>query len=119
MSEITGASRPVVLRVALPCDLKQVRHTVQAIHQFLEEQSFDEQVLSACDLALVEACNNAIQYAPPAAHGISVQVEVICSDGLVELRVTDHTPGFAWPKKVELPDPDSESGRGLYLIQTL
>ena len=119
MSEISGATRPAVLRLALPCDLNQVRHAAQTVHQFLVEQRCDEQVLSACDLALVEACNNAIKYALDTAQDVPVMVEVICVEGLIELRVTDHTPGFNLPKKVELPSADSESGRGLYLIQTL
>jgi anti-sigma regulatory factor (Ser/Thr protein kinase) len=119
MPEISGASRPAILRFALPCDLAQVRHAAQTVHQFLSEQGCDEQVFCACDLALVEACNNAIQYAPGTAQGIPVHVEVVRGEDLIELRVTDHTPGFDWPKKVQLPAPDSESGRGLYLIQTL
>jgi anti-sigma regulatory factor (Ser/Thr protein kinase) len=119
MSEISGASRPAVLRFALPCDLKQIRQAVQTVHQFLDEQGCDEQSLSACDLALVEACNNAIKYAQETYGETPVLVEVLCSEDLIEVRITDHTPGFDWPKRVELPDPESESGRGLYLIQTL
>lgn len=119
MSEIPGASRPAALRFALPCDLKQVRHAAQTVHRFLAEQGCDEQILSACDLALVEACNNAIKYAPDTAQALPVLVEVISSPTLVELRVTDHTQGFDWPGRIELPDPESESGRGLYLIQSL
>jgi len=119
MSEIPGAFRPAALRFALPCDLKQVRHAAQTVHRFLAEQGCDEQILSACDLALVEACNNAIKYAPDNAQALPVQVEVISTPALVELRVTDHTRGFEWPARVELPDPECESGRGLYLIQSL
>jgi serine phosphatase RsbU (regulator of sigma subunit)/anti-sigma regulatory factor (Ser/Thr protein kinase) len=119
MSEIPGASRPAALRFALPCDLKQVRHAAQTVHRFLAEQGCDEQILSACDLALVEACNNAIKYAPETVQPLPVLVEVISNPTLVELRVTDHTRGFDWPKRIELPDPESESGRGLYLIQSL
>jgi anti-sigma regulatory factor (Ser/Thr protein kinase) len=119
MPENSGASRPAVLRFALACDLKQVRHAAQTVHRFLTEQRCDERDLTACDLALVEACNNAIKYSLETARGIPVEVEVICGEETIELRVTDHTPGFDWPKKVQLPAPDSESGRGLYLIQTL
>jgi serine phosphatase RsbU (regulator of sigma subunit) len=35
------------------------------------------------------------------------------------MRVTDHTAGFEWPARIALPEPDSERGRGLYLIGTL
>lgn len=118
MSE-PGASRPAVLRFELPCDLKQVRHAAQTAHRFLVEQGCDEQILSACELALVEACNNAIKYAPEAAQGSPVLVEIIGGADYIEMRITDHTLGFDLPGHVELPDPESESGRGLYLIQSL
>jgi serine phosphatase RsbU (regulator of sigma subunit)/anti-sigma regulatory factor (Ser/Thr protein kinase) len=96
-----------------------VRHASKAVHQFLTEQGCDEEALTACDLALVEACNNAIQYAPESARHRPVVVEIICHPHRFEIRVTDHTPGFVWPEKIELPAPESESGRGLFLIQSL
>lgn len=119
MSEITGASRPAILRFALPCELKQVRHAAQTVHRFLVEQGCDEDMLTACDLALVEGCNNAIKYAPDTARTQPVLVEVTCDAAQIELRITDHTLGFEWPERVELPDPESESGRGLFLMQSL
>lgn len=115
----SGASRPAVLRFALPCDLGHVRNASRAVHQFLAEQGCGEEILTACDLALVEACNNAIQYAPETARTRPVVVEVIRNAARLEIRITDHTPGFEWPEKIELPTPDSESGRGLFLIQSL
>jgi serine phosphatase RsbU (regulator of sigma subunit)/anti-sigma regulatory factor (Ser/Thr protein kinase) len=115
----SGASRPAVLRFALPCDLSRVRDASRTAHQFLAEQGCSEEVLTACDLALVEACNNAIQYAPEPARARSVILEVICHPEQLEIRITDHTQGFDWPEQVALPTPESESGRGLFLIQSL
>jgi len=115
----SGASRPAALRFTLPCDLSHVRHASQTVHQFLVEQGCGEEILTACDLALVEACNNAIQYAPESARTRPVSLEVIRTPHQLEVRVTDHTKGFAWPEKIELPAPESESGRGLFLIQSL
>ena len=115
----SGASRPAALRLALPCDLSHVRHASKTVHQFLTEQGCGEDILTACDLALVEACNNAIQYAPEPARARPVVVEAICHSDRLEIRVTDHTPGFDWPEKIDLPAPESESGRGLFLIQSL
>ena len=119
MPEIPGASRPAALQLALPCELNQVRHAAQTVHRFLMEQGCGEEILTACDLALVEACNNAIKYAPENARVQPVIVDVLCNAQQIELRVTDHTLGFDWPEKIELPAPESESGRGLYLIQSL
>lgn len=115
----SGASRPATLRFALPCNLSHVRNASQTVHQFLAEQGCGEEILTACDLALVEACNNAIQYAPESVRNRPVIVEAICNSGRLEIRITDHTRGFDWPEKIELPTPDSESGRGLFLIQSL
>ncbi|HEY2084245.1 MAG TPA: SpoIIE family protein phosphatase [Verrucomicrobiae bacterium] len=119
MPDTFGASHPATLRFALPCELKQVREAAQTAHRFLREQGCEEEILSACDLALVEACNNAIKYAPESARAQPVGVEIICHDGELEMRVADHTRGFEWPERVKLPPPDSESGRGIFLIQSL
>jgi serine phosphatase RsbU (regulator of sigma subunit) len=67
----------------------------------------------------VEACNNAIKYAPGPARTRPVGVEIACSAEQLELRVTDHTAGFEWPERAELPPPESESGRGIFLIQSM
>jgi serine phosphatase RsbU (regulator of sigma subunit) len=75
--------------------------------------------LDGCELAVVEACNNAIKYAAPEGRCCDVGLEVICSKSDLEIRVTDHTAGFELPKKIELPDFEKESGRGLYLIDSL
>src|SRR4051812_27707903 len=119
MRELSGASRPAVFRIPLACDLAQVRPAARAAHQFLAEQECDDETLMACELALVEGCNNAIRYAAPAARTEPVLLEVICEAAAVELRVTDHTAGFEWPKAAVLPAADSESGRGLFLMQSL
>ncbi len=114
-----GASRPAVLRLTLPCDLAEVRAAAQEVASFLITQGCDENERMTCGLALVEACNNAIRYAPPASLGLPVIIEAITTDQTIEVRVLDHTHGFDWPKHITLPPPDSESGRGLYLIHSL
>jgi serine phosphatase RsbU (regulator of sigma subunit)/anti-sigma regulatory factor (Ser/Thr protein kinase) len=119
MPEISGASRPATLRFALPCELNQVRQAAQTVHRFLMEQGCGEDILTACDLALVEACNNAIKYASESSRTRPVGVDIACTAEQLEIRITDHTPGFDWPERVELPPPESESGRGLFLIQSL
>src|SRR6185312_5989715 len=106
-----GASHPAALRFAFPCALSHVRQASQTVHRFLMEQG--------CGEELVEACNNAIKYAPESARKRPVVVEATCGPEQFELRVTDHTPGFEWPEKIELPPPESESGRGLFLIHSL
>jgi anti-sigma regulatory factor (Ser/Thr protein kinase) len=109
----------VSFRVALACNLAEVRPATLAVRGFLERQQVPEADLASCELALAEACNNAIQHAPESAWHCPVEVQVICDGGKIELRVTDHTAGFDWPNHAELPALDSERGRGVYFIQHL
>lgn len=110
---------PATLNFRLACDFNAVRGAAQRVHRFLAAHGVDEDTLMACDLALVEGCNNAIKYAPATARSTPVIVGATCNDGRIELRVTDHTAGFDWPAELALPDPESESGRGLFLIHSL
>lgn len=109
-------SRSAAVKVSLPCDLTAVRPAVLEVRKFLRDQDVDAAEIQACELALAEACNNAIQYA---CRSESVQVEVSCDPVAVKLAIRDHTPGFDWPAKVTLPEPSQERGRGLFLIRSL
>jgi anti-sigma regulatory factor (Ser/Thr protein kinase) len=103
----------------LACSLAEVRTAAQAACDFLAEQGCPQRQLVDYELALVEACNNAIKHSTASGRRRPVVVEVLCNGNEIELRVTDHTPGFEWPHKAVLPDSESESGRGVYLITSL
>ncbi len=107
------------LRLALKCELGQVRPAAVALHQFLLEQGCLEPEVRDCELALVEACNNAIQHATGAARQKPVLVEGEAGVDSIFLRVVDHTTGFAWPSRSGLPAAECETGRGLYLIRRI
>jgi len=107
------------LRLSVACELGEVRPVLSIVRAFLTDQGVNEREAAQCQLALAEACNNAIQYARPAARHQPVGVVVTCEDTQIELRVEDHTPGFKWRESVALPPPDSEGGRGLFLIRSL
>jgi anti-sigma regulatory factor (Ser/Thr protein kinase) len=119
MSEPSGTSQPAALRLVLACEFAESRRAAQAVRAFLALQGCGDGDLMDCELALVEAVNNAIKYASEAGRQQPVLVEARCDAEMIELEVKDHTPGFDWPEKVELPDQETEHGRGLYLIQTL
>lgn len=112
-------SRPATLRVRLECDLSKVRQASGHMKAFLADQGFSREELDACELAVVEACNNAIKYADETGRKEDVILDVLCHRGDVEIRVNDHTAGFNLPTEIELPDFEKESGRGLYLIDSL
>ena len=117
-SEI-GATRPATLRLTIPCDLNEVRPAAQAVTGFLADQGCNADEMTACSLALAEACNNAVQYAPSEALSFPVHIETLVTREAVEIRVTDHTLGFDWPAEIALPEPGSESGRGLFIIHSV
>lgn len=116
-----SASRrsPVLLRLELACDLSQVRPIAVAAHRFLRENGCSENESLDFEMALVEACNNGVQHAVPNARHKPLLLELQCGANSIELHLTDHTAGFDWPEQAPLPEPDAESGRGVYLIQSL
>ena len=108
-----------ILKIMLPPDLAAVRQASITARQFLRTHRVAEEIAAACELALVEACNNAILYATDAARSTAVELRVCSEADWLEMQVIDHTDGFDWPAHLELPDPDSEHGRGLFIIQSL
>jgi serine phosphatase RsbU (regulator of sigma subunit)/anti-sigma regulatory factor (Ser/Thr protein kinase) len=114
-----ASSRPVTFRFSFPCDLAEVRGAVLKILDFLAEQGWGREDSMSFGLALTEACNNAVEHAADTGRRRPLLLEAVSDPEQIEFRVHDHTPGFEWPKKVELPKSDSESGRGLYLITSL
>jgi len=105
--------------MVLACELVEVRPMTVMMRGFLQEQGVPEEEIQACELALAEAANNAIKYASAEAARKEIQVDVVCGLDQLELRVNDNTAGFEWPRQIELPVADQETGRGLFLIQSL
>jgi serine/threonine-protein kinase RsbW len=112
-------SKARALKLQVPCELGAVRSIATQVRSFLAAQGISEKDVWACELALVEGCNNAVQNASTEQARGGINVEVDCNPECVELRINDRNQGFEWPQKVELPSPDHESGRGLYLIRSL
>jgi serine phosphatase RsbU (regulator of sigma subunit)/anti-sigma regulatory factor (Ser/Thr protein kinase) len=113
------SSRPASFRFTLACDLSAVRPVALSVRNFLVELGWGDNDLMACELALVEACNNAVDYVNESGRQKPIRVEAVCDTSQVEFRVIDHTPGFEWPAKAKLPESASEGGRGLFLINSL
>jgi serine phosphatase RsbU (regulator of sigma subunit)/anti-sigma regulatory factor (Ser/Thr protein kinase) len=104
---------------SLPCELPRVRPTVLAARDFLASQGCESEELLACELALVEACNNAIRYVPDCRRHLTIEIQILCERSRLEMHIVDHTNGFDWPERIELPDPEQENGRGLFIIQSV
>jgi serine phosphatase RsbU (regulator of sigma subunit) len=111
----TGAG--FLFRIPLACQLDAVRPAVREARELLAGHGAKEEDLAACELALVEACNNAILYTSNTSEPIVIH---LLGEGQnLEIQLVDHTPGFEWPAKLQLPEPEVEHGRGLFIIQAV
>ena len=117
--ELLPTSRNVSLRVRLQCHLAAVRPMTAQVRSFLEEQQATAEEIQSAELAIVEASNNAIKYVTGSGESKEIDVEVVSGSDQLEVRIRDNTRGFEWPERIQLPDGTSESGRGLYLINSL
>jgi len=114
MQEYSDFTKPAALRISVPCDVSQMRQASQTVRHFLVERGCSERDLMACELALVEACTNAIRHSTDLAKLRDVVIEALFDDREIELRVSDSTEGFDWPNRAVLPPSDSEAGRGVF-----
>ncbi len=119
MNARVGTSKPPLLRMDLGRDIQRVRTAAERVQKFLQSHRCDDGARADCELAVVEGCNNAIKHAYPDSVMGSVVLEVVLEPNHIEMRIIDHGPGFVWPESIHLPDPENESGRGLYLIRVL
>lgn len=119
MSALTIHSTPVKLRLSMGCAIEKVRPVAKAMRDFLIEHEVPEEEVMSCELALVEACNNAVLYADEEAMQHPVEIEVACDGSKIQLRIDDHTEGFEIPADVALPSEDAETGRGLFIIKSM
>ena len=99
-----------------PSALEDVREAAAAARRFLTEQGLRDEEISGWELVITEAANNPVVHAPQAQPW---RLELRVTPAEVTAVLTDHSAGFDWPENVELPDPESESGRGLFLIVSL
>ncbi len=105
--------------VTYACDLKSARAAAAELCAFLRERGLTDDEIFACELALVEAGNNAVQFVPAHRKSEGIVAEATCDATQVELRVTDHTDGFELPVHTQAPGPEIEAGRGLFLVQSV
>ncbi len=110
--------RPATLRLAFPPDHPSARAAAATVRRFFAEQGVSEKELFACELCVAEACNNAVEYLAADGPRENAFLDAVCGASQLEMRVTDHTPGFEWPKTITKPAVHSDRGRGLYLIHS-
>src|SRR5512133_2498066 len=99
---------PAVLQLSLPCELQATRQAADQVRTFLERHGCPQQAVADSELALVEACTNAVRHADARARQLPLGIEASFGPDGIELRILDHTPGFDWPERPGLPPAHEE-----------
>ncbi|MFK7851143.1 MAG: SpoIIE family protein phosphatase [Akkermansiaceae bacterium] len=99
--------------------LGSVREASTGARSFLAVQGLPEPELAAWELILTEAGNNCVIHHTGDPVGRTWQVLLLFAPDRVIARIHDCNEAFEWPDDPQLPDDDSESGRGIFLIHTL
>ena len=107
------------LRLEVEATFDAARAASVRVRKFLKDTGLNEEELNNWELAIVEATNNVAEHGNTTEDDSKFQLDIMIDAQTVEVRVTDHTPGFDYPDTVDLPDPLSEGGRGLFLIETI
>ncbi|GAA5482029.1 SpoIIE family protein phosphatase [Haloferula sargassicola] len=102
-----------------PYTLEAVREASIGARAFLQSCGLPEDHLSGWELVLAEAGNNCVLHPGDRPPPGLLEISLLVAAGQVTARLLDRTPGFDWPDDPGLPDDDSESGRGLFLIEAL
>ncbi|MEW5773202.1 MAG: SpoIIE family protein phosphatase [Thermodesulfobacteriota bacterium] len=114
-----GAAREYRLRTRAAAPA--ARRLTRAVLALAADHVSGEAVLYDLGLALSEACANVVEHAYPQGEpgDLEILLRVIPGDR-VEAEVRDFGPGFALdPAVLGAPQPDAESGRGMYIISRL
>lgn len=110
---------PAAMDRAVSTTLRRVPASVPLARAFLRYAlsvaSPTRDAVDRLELALAEACNNAVVHGEGDTY--SVAVEVV--DGRARVIVSDRGPGFTPPDDLAMPPPFSTGRRGLPLMQAM
>lgn len=102
-----------------PYTLAASREASVGAREFLAGHGLSEPELAAWELILTEAGNNSVIHCVGDMPDQSWKVHLLFTTDRIIAKIHDNNEGFNWPEDPQLPDDDSESGRGIFLIHTL
>ena len=97
------------------CRAETVPRVRAMVDAELRRNGITGDLLDRVVLATAEACNNAILHSQSPSYVVTVDV----ADGACVVTVRDAGVGFAVPDRMEMPEPDAVSRRGLALMCVL
>ena len=112
-----AAVTKVFQAISHPGDSRKLAKEV--VEYLAREHLADPDALHDLDIILTEACANVCRHAYGGAPGrLQVRLAILPREW-VELEIVDWGKGFASGARFENPGPDSEGGRGLYIMRML
>lgn len=108
--EITVPANPRPLRV--------VRNFLEVLAGHCPEVKLSPQALIELQLAIQEACINAIRYGESGRLDARVRVAFLVTEDRLTVEIRDRGPGFD-PSAVSIPDPEElrEGGYGVHIMR--
>ena len=105
------------MTLTLPRDSRFLGPLRTSLGALLKPLAVPDGAVEDLQLALTEACANAIVHAEGTRH---CRVSVLVDAGRCTVRVADHGPGFSLSAvQADEPEPLSESGRGLHVVEAV
>jgi serine/threonine-protein kinase RsbW len=105
--------REIDLRLRLPRATWTVPLARGLVRRILGHRLVGEDCRAAVQIALCEACGNAVRHAAPATH---YDLRLRVQDATCVVEVADTGTGFAFDPGAVMPPADAVSGRGLAII---
>lgn len=102
-----------------PGQLERLREWVLSIQAQTGEKAFPHKALRAVTLSLIEAVNNVIFHAHVGQPNKLIQLSISVETSLLSVEISDAGPGFQLQKTPQLPEAESDHGRGLYIMSQL
>lgn len=115
-------SNGVKKKIIIPSNLKNIKHAVDEILDYLKSIEVEGSVIFDIRLGLEEALINAVKYGNRFNESLTVDVDFTHNGNKVIIAVEDKGNGFDYRN---LPDPTREEnllkpkGRGIFLIKHL
>ena len=104
----------VKMELSLPTEARYLGMMRNVAHRVLADIGAPEQDNSDIQLAVTEACANAVRHSDGGEYLVRLEV----GDDGCEVEVVDRGTGFE-PREIHPQHTDLESGRGLWLMQSL
>ena len=104
----------------IPGVAESVKLIRQNVIEFASSCPFTSEELMDLELAVGEACTNAVKHGSPRGDQDNVNVKCLKKNTTLVVEITDHGSGFD-PKAIKLPNADllPGNGFGLYLMRQL